>query len=190
MGIPMGYLKIADAMAKSRALAENASQNAASLKRLGRFETKTVPTSDPLAAPPCRTNRVDPMSRLVWIAIVSLTLWPRLAKADEWWGRDKALHFTVSIGISAAAYAAAVPLTERREYRAGVGAATALTLGAMKEGYDALGYGDPSWRDFAWDAAGTAVGVMIAYAVDCIVSNTPNRSARTATARSPITISF
>jgi putative lipoprotein len=159
-------------------------------KGLERPDAGNLPTSESPAALLWRVDRVLHMSRLVWTAILGITFLPRPAWADDWWGRDKALHFTVSIGVSSLAYAAAAPLTERRDFRAGVGAATALSLGAMKEGYDALGHGDPSWRDFAWDVAGTAVGVMIAYAVDCIVSETPNRSARTASARSPITISF
>jgi putative lipoprotein len=130
------------------------------------------------------------MSRLPWIAALLVMVLPRSAQADDWWGRDKALHFTLSLGISSASYVLAAPLTERREYRVLAGAGTSLLLGGAKEGYDALGYGDPSWRDFAWDVAGTAVGVMIAYALDTIVSEPSKPAHRVATAASPLSISF
>ncbi len=127
-----------------------------------------------------------------WAALLlGLTLWPSSAHADEWWGRDKALHFTVSVGLSSASYALSATLTERREYRAIAAAGTSLLIGAGKEGYDALGYGDPSWRDFAWDVAGTAVGVMIAYAVDCIIVDPAARQTKnTATLASPLVVTF
>lgn len=94
------------------------------------------------------------------------SLWSTTAQADEWWGPDKALHLAVSAGISASGYALAATLTERREVRVLSGASTALVLSAAKEGYDALGYGEPSWRDFTWDVIGMGVGVALAYAVD------------------------
>jgi len=119
-----------------------------------------------------------------------LLFWPGNAQADEWWGRDKALHFTLSIGLSSGAYALSAPFTERREYRVITAAGASLAIGAAKEGYDAFGYGDPSWRDFAWDVAGTAVGVMIAYAVDSILADPPHRRTNTATATSPLVITF
>jgi putative lipoprotein len=190
MGIPMGASRSPSISPNPRTPTANDGETVATREGGVRLDARKLSTPELLAALLCRIDRVFPMSRPLWTAILALTLVPRPARADDWWGRDKALHFTLSIGISSAAYAAAAPLTERRDYRAGVGAATALTLGAMKEGYDALGHGDPSWRDFAWDLAGTAVGVMIAYAVDCIVSEKPNRGSRTATAASPLAIPF
>jgi putative lipoprotein len=125
-----------------------------------------------------------------WLVLLLLCCWPRNARADEWWGRDKALHFTVSVGLSSASYALVAPLTEHREYRVMAAAGTSLAIGAGKEGYDALGNGDPSWRDFAWDVAGTAVGVLIAYAVDCIIVDPAHRTASPATATSPLVVAF
>ena len=46
------------------------------------------------------------------------------------------------------------------------GASLALAAGAAKEGLDATGSGDPSWKDFTWDAIGAAVGVGLSLLVD------------------------
>ncbi|HEY5961740.1 MAG TPA: hypothetical protein VIV60_34510 [Polyangiaceae bacterium] len=131
------------------------------------------------------------MSRLVvWMAVsTTIMVLPGSALADEWWGTDKALHFTVSVGLASTAYAAAAPFTERRDYRVAVGAGASLLIGAAKEGYDSLGYGDPSWRDFTWDIAGTAVGVVLAYSLDCLIS-TPSSGSSSVRAAQPLTIVF
>jgi putative lipoprotein len=89
------------------------------------------------------------------------------AGEDRWLGRDKGLHFAASAVIAAGGYAASTPWIERPAGRAAVGASLALTAGAGKEIWDATaGAGDPSWKDFAWDAIGTAVGVGVALLVD------------------------
>jgi putative lipoprotein len=128
------------------------------------------------------------MRASIAIPVLLLGLLPRAAWADEWWGRDKALHFSVSIGLGSLGYGAAAPFTERRDYRALVGAGASLAIGGLKEGYDAMGYGDPSWRDFTWDVAGTAVGVLIAYTIDRIVSASGDHE--TATAQSAWAVAF
>src|SRR5512134_305903 len=92
------------------------------------------------------------------LAVVTLSL-SRRASADdpdEWWARDKALHFGVSAGLAAGGYAAATPIVDERWQRAAIGSGFALALGAGKELYDLSGHGDASWKDFAWDVAGTA----------------------------------
>src|SRR5258706_10545493 len=102
------------------------------------------------------------------VALPALAL-PSIASAQEsdpWWGQDKALHFGISAGLAAGGYAASTPFVEARWQRAAIGSGFALSLGAGKELYDLSGHGDPSWKDFAWDVAGTAVGVAIALAVD------------------------
>jgi putative lipoprotein len=113
--------------------------------------------------------------------VVALTLVgvrARAADPDPWWGRDKALHFTVSIGLGAGAYTASTLWLDERWQRAALGAGFSLSLGAGKELYDGLGAGQASWRDFTWDVAGTAVGVALAWAMDLIfVGAKPNRRA-------------
>lgn len=101
---------------------------------------------------------------------------------DPWWGRDKALHFGVSAGLSAGGYAASSLVLEPRWQRAATGAGFALTLGAAKELYDATGPGSASARDFTWDVAGAALGTALALLVDVIVSPRPAPSRDSATA--------
>ena|SRR5688572_19789937 len=109
---------------------------------------------------------------------------PRPARADTedpWWGRDKALHFGVSAGLAAGGYAAASPLVEPRWQRATLGAGFALTLGAGKELYDWSGHGHASWKDFAWDVLGAAVGTAIALGID-LALDSGSESSRNSTA--------
>jgi putative lipoprotein len=115
---------------------------------------------------------------LVCVAMASAaTLLGRAARAedDAWFGPDKALHFGVSIGLGASGYAASSLLFDERWQRAAAGGAFSLSLGAAKELYDATGKGDASWRDFAWDVAGTVVGVGIAWLVDLAIASGDDR---------------
>ena len=88
---------------------------------------------------------------------------------DPWFGPDKALHFTFSAGIAAVGYGGTALFTEERGVRIAVGAGLALSAGIGKELLDLAGLGHPSWRDFAWDCAGTAVGVVLSWVVDVFI---------------------
>jgi len=100
------------------------------------------------------------------LACGAALLCPRQAAAEDLFGPDKALHFGVSAGVSIGAYAASTLFLNEPWQRAVFASATTLSLGAAKEGWDALGHGTPSYADFAWDVAGTSVGVSIALTVD------------------------
>ena len=110
------------------------------------------------------------MSRIVRIAAVVLVmaLPARAFAADDWLGPDKAQHFTVSAVLCQTSYGASTFVLKRPRDRALAAAGFTLTIGAGKELFDLAGHGDPSWKDFAWDAAGTAVGLAIALAIDQI----------------------
>lgn len=127
------------------------------------------------------------MIRLATFAgLLAPLLVPATARAqsnDPWWGRDKALHFGVSAGLSAGGYAASALLFERPGERALAGAAFALSAGVAKELFDLAGGGDPSWRDLAWDGIGTAVGVGIALSLDVWLLQPERGAARRSTAR-------
>jgi putative lipoprotein len=103
---------------------------------------------------------------IVSLSLLTFTIPARAADPDPWWGRDKALHFSISIGLGAGGYAGSALWLDQRWLRAVAGASFSLALGAGKELYDLTGHGDPSWKDFTWDVAGTAVGVGLAYLVD------------------------
>jgi putative lipoprotein len=92
------------------------------------------------------------------------------SSSDEWFGRDKALHFSAAAGLAAGGYAVGTALwSPPRLPAVALGGGLALGLGAAKEGWDALGHGDPSWKDFTWDAIGAVCGLAVAYAVDWAV---------------------
>ncbi len=104
---------------------------------------------------------------LALAAVAALVLASRSARGeDRWLGRDKGLHAAASAVIAAGGYAASSPWVDARAGRAAVGASLALGVGAAKELWDAKTGGDPSWKDFAWDAIGAAVGVGVALLVD------------------------
>lgn len=104
-----------------------------------------------------------------WVGIAA-ALAPRAALAeDRWLGPDKRLHFGASAVLAAGGYGVAAPLTSSPVERGVLGGSFALLVGAAKEGWDATGRGDPSWKDFAWDVAGAGVGVALALAIDLAV---------------------
>jgi uncharacterized protein YfiM (DUF2279 family) len=85
---------------------------------------------------------------------------------DAWWAPDKALHFGFSAGIAVGVGAATHLLVRQGPLvEAGVATGATLIIGAGKELLDLAGLGTPSWKDFAWDAIGCAVGVLVWVAV-------------------------
>ncbi len=103
-------------------------------------------------------------------AVVTLLAAPPEARAapsaDPWFGRDKALHFGASFGLAVGGYAAASLVFEERPGRIVTAAGIALGAGAAKEVADYFLKGNPSARDLTWDAVGTAMGVLVAWAFD------------------------
>ncbi len=113
------------------------------------------------------------------VASLALAFLGRDARAhekDPFFSEDKALHFTLSAGIASVGYAAFVPITETRSVRLLGGAGVGLLAGVAKESLDLAGYGDPSWKDLAWDVGGVATGVLIAWVVDlALLGKNPKR---------------
>lgn len=124
------------------------------------------------------------MPRLVASVGLVIVLTTGPAAADDWFARDKGLHFGVSAGIAAGSYGIAAVATEKRWKRALIGVGTALLVGVGKETYDAVGPGDPSGRDLAWDAGGAAVGAGLALSLDALLRRhpRPTRSVEAGTA--------
>jgi uncharacterized protein YfiM (DUF2279 family) len=115
-----------------------------------------------------------PVVALVAVALFVSGAAPATARAqqdpDPWIARDKAWHFDASLGIAAVTYTFATwKLTDSRGVGLAIAGGTTLAIGAAKEGLDALGLGDPSWKDFAWDAIGTVAGLAIAWGVDLML---------------------
>jgi len=106
---------------------------------------------------------------------------PRSALAeDSWWGRDKALHFGVSAALGAAGYGLSSLVFEDRAVRVAASAGLALAAGIGKELYDASGHGTASVKDLTWDAAGTTLGVGLAFTLDWALSRKDRPSATAA----------
>lgn len=91
------------------------------------------------------------------------------ADPDPWLGPDKALHFSVSAALAGVAYGTTSLFTESRPARIGVATGVAFGAGIFKELLDLSGSGQPSWKDLAWDALGTAVGVVLSWVLDVFV---------------------
>ena len=88
---------------------------------------------------------------------------------DPWFGRDKALHFTLSAVIAGAGYGVSALYTNDLRIRMAFGGGVSVAAGAGKELLDLAGFGDPSWKDFAWDVIGAVVGVGISLSIDSAV---------------------
>ena len=112
------------------------------------------------------------LSLLLFLAVGGTALEARADDADPWIGRDKALHFDVCAGLAAAGYGVSAGwLVDARWKALAVGGGVALVAGAAKELADAAGLvnGDPSWKDFAWDAIGAVAGLAVAWSVDMLL---------------------
>lgn len=99
-----------------------------------------------------------------------LTKTARAEPEDDWLGQDKLLHFSFSALIASGGYGISSLWLDARSERALLGGGMALGAGVSKELYDLAGYGHPSWKDLAWDALGSIVGVAIAWAIDLSLS--------------------
>jgi putative lipoprotein len=115
----------------------------------------------------------QPVLRIIilttFIACATFCSKAQASEEDPWFGHDKALHFSATAILSSAGYAASVPFADTATNRSLTGASVAMTAGIAKELFDLAGYGDPSWRDFTWDIAGTVVGTAVALAVDLLL---------------------
>jgi putative lipoprotein len=150
---------------------------------VGATGMKTLGPASQAARPPSTRGqtaraRRRRSARLLVAVLLCFATAARAQSADDWFGADKALHFSVSALLAGTGYAAAAPFTERPGVRLGVGAGFALSLGIAKEIADAAGSGDPSWRDLTWDAVGTGVGLVTAWLVDLAIhsATAPHRA--------------
>lgn len=107
------------------------------------------------------------------------------ADPDPWFGKDKALHFGASALIAGGGYAIGAAVFPSRGAALALGGGLALGAGTAKELADLAGLGNPSWRDFFWDVAGTVVGLAIAWSVDMVVRGVDAKHPAVASALSP-----
>lgn len=93
----------------------------------------------------------------------------RAREPDPWFGPDKALHFGASAAISASGYGIGTALWPDRTRPLVLGAGLGAAAGVGKEVLDLAGFGEPSWRDLAWDGIGVVVGLALAWSIDLLV---------------------
>jgi len=104
---------------------------------------------------------------VVMASLLSLGLAQQAQAADDaWWGKDKQAHFFVSSGIAAATYLWLGQSQMEPFLRMGVSTGVVLGLGAIKEVWDVLGHGHPSWKDMTWNVIGSVVGLVVAWVVE------------------------
>ena len=83
------------------------------------------------------------------------------AEPDRWLGGDKFKHFAMSYAVTSFAFAGSRTLFED-DTSLGLAIAAGSTAGLLKELYDRARGRPFSKRDLVWDAAGIAVGYVIA----------------------------
>lgn len=86
------------------------------------------------------------------------------AVPDRWVGEDKLRHFAASFAATEMGYGATRLLTEP-DAALPVAATAAVALGLAKEVHDGR-HGRFSLKDLAWDAAGVALGVVLARRIE------------------------
>ena len=108
--------------------------------------------------------------RFHWAAVAAFlcVALPSQAQAagDAWWGKDKQKHLLLSSGAALATYAWLGFFDVEPSVRTGATALVVLGAGALKEAWDLLGYGHPSWKDMTWNLIGLAVGLSVGWAVE------------------------
>jgi len=92
-----------------------------------------------------------------------------LAGDDPWLSPDKGLHFGFSTAVAAGGYGLGALELDQRHEALLLGGGLALAAGAWKELIDLQGAGDASWKDLAWDAVGTVVGLALAWGLDLLI---------------------
>ncbi|MFY2560789.1 YfiM family protein [Corallococcus terminator] len=128
-----------------------------------------------------RTSSLSLLAPLLLLSTTPSTA--RAASGDDWLGPDKPKHFAACFVLAGVGYGAGALLFEPPEARLLTGAGLALGVGVGKELYD-LGRGTTfSLKDLAWDAAGTATGLGVAWLVDRLVFGPPARAASDASLR-------
>ncbi len=88
---------------------------------------------------------------------VAVVAFPARAE-DPWFSPDKAAHAVAAGGLAAIGAGVGISCLEDDLARFGIGFGVGVLAGATKELLDLSGAGTPSWRDFAWDVLGSALG--------------------------------
>jgi uncharacterized protein YfiM (DUF2279 family) len=105
----------------------------------------------------------------VLVVLLSSQAAPAAPLRDGWFDQDKRKHFVISLGLAAGGYGAGAVLSRERHVRLITGAGLALGVGLGKEIHDRRQGRLFSFKDLAWDAAGTAAGLGLAWLLDTLL---------------------
>jgi putative lipoprotein len=109
------------------------------------------------------------VAAVAFAAVVAIPASAHAAGPDEWLGNDKALHCAASSAIAAGGYGVGAVMFNSRTNALIAGGVLAAAAGIGKEIRDLAGFGDPSWKDLAWDGIGLVTGLASALSVDLAV---------------------
>lgn len=107
---------------------------------------------------------------ILFFLMTSLVPSPAQADRAEFFSADNAAHLGASFGLTCLGYALGAELFEGRGPRVGFSAGFSLTFGIGKEILDLAGFGDAELRDLLMDVIGTAVALLICWAIDRVIS--------------------
>lgn len=105
------------------------------------------------------------MKRHLVVALAIVTV-AGAARADDWWGPDKALHLGATVAAASVGYGVTSALSDSRADRVVAGLVVGMGAGVFKELIDVLGFGTPSVRDLAWDLVGTVLGTALSWVLE------------------------
>jgi len=112
------------------------------------------------------------------VLIASLLLGSE-ARADRWWGVDKAQHLGLSAAMASAWYATSALGDDPRPLRVALAAGLALVPGLLKELYDSGRPGKAfSPQDLTWNLVGAAAGSLPGLAIDLLLARRADPLAR------------
>ncbi|MBZ4329842.1 hypothetical protein [Corallococcus sp. AS-1-12] len=107
---------------------------------------------------------------LAALALLAAPASGRAASGDDWFGRDKPRHFAACAAATGVGYGAGAVLFDSPGARALSGVGLGLGVGLGKEVYDRARGSVFSVKDLAWDAAGTATGLLASFLVDRFIT--------------------
>lgn len=109
-------------------------------------------------------------SALAALVLLAVPVSGRAASGDDWFGRDKPKHFMACAAATGVGYGAGAVLFDSPGARALTGVGLGLGVGLGKEVYDKARGSVFSVKDLAWDAAGTATGLLASFLVDRFIT--------------------
>ena len=108
------------------------------------------------------------------VVVAALLCCAEMAHADSFLAEDKLVHASVSFAVAGGVFGLGQLVVDHkapgaRYGLAGLAFGASVTIGAVKELWDASGHGDASWKDFGADVLGAAAGAGIALSIDLLV---------------------